>query len=80
MLVQNPVTTSTEVVQPSTAKGQVSSLLDAGKQRSMFDAFKSSSSSTVVPVKDIWRRGHGLQTYDVPLIDDATSCCLKTAN
>ena len=72
--------TFTNVVQSATAKGQPPVLLLAGKQRSMFCAFDSSSSDTAVADEDIWKGRHGLHEYTVLLVDDSTDCSLKTAN
>ena len=72
--------TFTNVVQSATAKGQLPVLSLAGKQRSTFRAFDSSSSSTAVAVEEMWKGRHGLHEYTVLLVDDSTDCSLKTAN
>jgi hypothetical protein len=63
------------------AKGQPEALPspDAGKHRSTFCAFESSSSDTTVAVDDMWKGRQGLHEHKV-VVDDSTGCSMKTAN
>jgi hypothetical protein len=72
--------TFTNVVQSATAKGQPPGLLLAGKHRSTFPAFESSSRDTAVAANEMWKGGHGLHEYTALLVEEPPPCVLKAAN